>query len=208
MGATSGREFVKEYWENRYRNGGDSGHGSQGNLAGFKTEVINNIIEKFQIKRVVEWGCGDGRLCGTYKAEEYFGLDVSDYVIEKNKEKYADRIPQKMRFMTYDGSKIEVGKYDLSLSLDVIYHLIDEGMFEDYMYNLFNSSSNIVVIYSIDNDNLLGAAHIKYRKHTGFIEREFKEFDLIKVIDNMYPTNKFGAGGSDCSFFVYQRKKY
>ncbi len=34
-----------EYWEERYKVGGNSGAGSYNNLAKFKGEIINNFIE-------------------------------------------------------------------------------------------------------------------------------------------------------------------
>ena len=48
------------YWENRYKNNGNSGAGSYGRLAEFKADVINNFIAENKITSVIEFGCGDG----------------------------------------------------------------------------------------------------------------------------------------------------
>ncbi len=47
------------YWEKHYKNGGTSGQWSYGPLAIFKAEVINGVIERYGIQRVMEFGCGD-----------------------------------------------------------------------------------------------------------------------------------------------------
>lgn len=36
----------KNYWENRYKSGGNSGAGSYSNLAEFKAEIINEFVAK------------------------------------------------------------------------------------------------------------------------------------------------------------------
>ena len=72
----------REYWEERYSQGGNSGAGSYGHLAEFKAEVINGFIEQHEIKNVIEWGCGDGNQLGLFRCEEYIGYDVSETAIE------------------------------------------------------------------------------------------------------------------------------
>ena len=55
------REFdSNEYWENRYKNNETSGDGSYGKLALFKSSIINNFIKDYNIKSILDLGCGDG----------------------------------------------------------------------------------------------------------------------------------------------------
>ena len=49
----------REYWENRYKNGGNSGAGSYNNLAAFKAKVINNFVTEKNINTVLELGSGE-----------------------------------------------------------------------------------------------------------------------------------------------------
>lgn len=58
------------YWERRYRRGGNSGDGSRGRLAAYKSQFINNFVEVHSIQSAVEFGCGDG-----YQAEMF---DIRD----------------------------------------------------------------------------------------------------------------------------------
>ena len=42
---------------------------------------------------------------------------------------------------------------DLALSLDVIYHLVEDNVFEHYMQMLFKASNKYVIIYASDTDD-------------------------------------------------------
>ena len=48
-----------EYWENRYKNNGNSGSGSRNKLQEFKSEIINNILYKISAYRVYVHFCED-----------------------------------------------------------------------------------------------------------------------------------------------------
>ena len=48
------------YWESRYQQGGTSGSGSYGKLATFKADILNSFVKNHEVKRVIEFGCGDG----------------------------------------------------------------------------------------------------------------------------------------------------
>ena len=78
----------KKYWNDRYVTGGNSGSGSYNNLAKFKGDVINNFIEKNQIKSIVDYGVGDGNQLKLFNTENliYTGIDVSKFIISKCKE--------------------------------------------------------------------------------------------------------------------------
>eukprot|EP01083_Nonionella_stella_P197262 725405_1 len=77
------------YWEKRYKKGGNSGQGSYGPSAMFKASVINAFVKRYKITgNVVELGCGDGNNLLYYnfdKQTTYIGYDVSQTIIEKNK---------------------------------------------------------------------------------------------------------------------------
>ena len=50
----------RDYWEQRYSSGSNSGDGSRGKLAEFKAEIINSLVKDKKIESVIEFGCGDG----------------------------------------------------------------------------------------------------------------------------------------------------
>lgn len=99
-----------------------------------------------------------------------------------------------------------VEKADMAISMDVIYHLIEENVFEDYMYNLFNSASKYVCIYA-RNENRRTAMHIKFRKFSTYIEEKFPDWTLEKYIKNRYPYDeKDPDNTSPSDFYLYKLK--
>ena len=85
------------------------------------------------------------------------------------------------------------------MSLDVIYHLIEDDVFEIYMHNLFESAARCVCIYSSNEDSRT-ALHVKRRKFSDYVENTFPEWKMEKVIKQKYPKDTY----SDFYFYVLQ----
>ena len=191
-----------EYWEQRYQVGGHSGAGSYNNLAEFKAEVINNFLEKKNIDSVIEFGCGDGNQLLYLSPKNYIGYDVSKKAIELCRSKFEGDNTKTFRLMGYNALE----KADLTLSLDVIYHLIEDHVFEEYMNKVFDSSNKYVIIYSSNTDkNELNAPHVKHRKYTDWVAQNKNSFQLIDHIPNRYPFNGNGENTSFADFFIYEK---
>ena len=191
----------KNYWESRYRTGGNSGAGSYDLLAQFKAEVINDYVREKDIKSVIEWGCGDGNQLLYAEYPCYIGIDVSETAIKMCKSQYGS--DETKTFICNHGEKVDM-KCDLALSLDVIYHLIEDDAYENYMNNLFSSSKRYVCIYSCNYDEDY-ALHVKCRKFSSWIEKNLQDWKLEKVIKNKYPydpNNQKNTSWSDFYFYV------
>ena len=94
----------------------------------------------------------------------------------------------------------------MCLSLDVIYHLIEDDVFKLHIQNLFNFSQKYVIIYS-SNKNEEQTKHVKHRKFTNYIEKNIKNWELIKHIPNKYPYNpKDPENTSFADFYIYKKK--
>jgi len=158
-----------QYWEKRYKQGGNSGAGSYNRLAEFKAQVINDFIKENNIKSIIEWGFGDGNQLSLLQIQSYVGYDVSETALRICREKFFK--DKSKEFRCYDGKvKDNAGTYDLAISLDVLYHLVEDDKFCDYMQNLFISSDKFVCIYSSDYEEKQKEEHIKRRKFTKFVE--------------------------------------
>jgi hypothetical protein len=198
----------KLYWEQRYIHGGNSGAGSYGELAEFKAKIINNFIKLNRIQSAIEWGCGDGNQLSLINYPFYVGVDVSRKAIKLCEQKF--RTDSTKKFYIYDDAiRLKVKqKYYLSLSLDVIFHLIEDNIFNDYMNNLFLSSKKFVVIYSSNSDELVDSApHVKHRKFTNWIrDNQGKDWFLLKIIKNKYPMDRDNPLETSFSdFYIYQK---
>jgi len=193
----------KQYWTSRYQKGGNSGAGSYNRLAEFKAEIINNFVLKENINTVIELGSGDGNQLDYFSLPSYIGFDISPLIIEKCKEKYkAD--PSKQFMLMGD---ISNQKAELTLSLDVIYHLIEEEVFTQYMNHLFDLSTRYVIIYSINaNEFDHQGPHVKPRKFTDWVGRHKPEFILKEFIPNRFPFDKEKEESTSfADFFIFER---
>tara|TARA_B110000483_G_C18176734_1_gene535332 strand:- start:145 stop:2244 length:2100 start_codon:yes stop_codon:yes gene_type:complete len=182
----------KKYWNDRYKSGGNSGAGSYNAEAQFKADIINSFMQKNQIESVVDYGVGDGnqlKLIDT-KSRVFTGIDVSEHIISKCKEEFRD---DKTKTFIHADS-ISGLKADLVLSCDVIYHLIEDIVYEKYMENLFCMSEKYVMIYA-PNMNYLEAIHVKKRE---FIENIFNNFTKFSLVERK-------KGNIGCPFYIFQK---
>lgn len=191
------------YWEERYRAGGTSGAGSYGALAEFKAAVLNDFVEQERIESVIELGCGDGNQLALARYPRYLGLDVSRTAIDMCRRRFAAD-PTKT-FERYGGrrhSRLAAQSADLAISLDVIYHLIDDHVFEAYLDDLFRAARRFVIIYSSDSELPDPAGHVRHRHFTPWISRTQPQWELARKVPNPYS----GADPSAVAdFHVYRR---
>src|SRR5579884_3475545 len=133
-----------EYWEKRYSLGMHSGDGSYGRFAAFKAEVVNTIIVSENIRSVIEFGFGDGNQLKMLQVPHYLGFEVSQTAVTNARATFEQDGTKTFRLMEdYDDEKAE-----LTLSLDVIYHLVEDRVFDTYMFRLFGAALRFVIIYS------------------------------------------------------------
>lgn len=195
-----------KYWESRYQQGRDSGAGSYNKLAEFKAEFLNAFFQKNAIKKVIEYGCGDGNQLALLTPEQYIGFDVSQTIVDVCRKKFnGDQTKTFMLVSDYTGEKA-----DLTLSLDVIYHLVEDEVFEAYMNQLFDSSTDYAIVYSSNaEDGTYGLTppHVRHRVFTKWVKENRKDFELLNHIPNKYPFNGDDSTTSFADFFVYQRLK-
>ena len=197
----------KKYWENRYKTGDNSGSGSYNRLALFKAEIINRFIKTKKVTSIIDYGVGDGnqlKLINTQEIE-YTGIDVSATVIDKCKNMFSEDTTKS--FIHTDQINT-VSKGALVLSCDVIYHLIEDSVYEEYMANLFDMSERYVIIYA-KNEDISHALHVKFRRFSTYIEEYLPEWECIEHIKNKYPQKVLGKKNNKTSpsdFYIYQKK--
>jgi hypothetical protein len=71
-------------------------------------KFLEAFLLKADIETIVDFGCGDWQIMRHVKLPEkvkYIGLDISDYIIQKNNKKYA--IPGKIEFVALDENYLE-----------------------------------------------------------------------------------------------------
>jgi len=199
----------KEFWETRYSLGGNSGKGSYGKFAQFKADVLNEFVKEKAILSIIEFGCGDGNQLSLSKYPKYTGLDVSPTAISLCREKF-DQDRRKSFFLYSPSCFVDhqnIFMADLGLSLDVIYHLVEDDVYHAYMDHLFSASKKFVIIYSSDMDQAGGAhaRHVRHRKFSARVKEHFQNWKLLEQIKNPYPGKGDFGQGSFADFFIFEK---
>lgn len=150
------------YWDERYRAGGDSGDGSKGVEGAQKAAYISQVIAEHDVQSVVDWGCGDGTLLAQIElgTADYVGLDLSPTAIIK----CLERFPQQ-QFARVDPQALAsiAAEGDLALSISVIWHLVDDDEYEDYLAQLFGNFARLVLVYCSNVEQQCQAPHMRHR---------------------------------------------
>ena len=131
-----------KYWELRYQQGGTSGAGSYGQLAEFKADVLNHFVQQENVKSVMEFGFGDGNQLSLGNYPTYTGFDISHQAVTICRDKFAD--DKTKLFFPLDEYEGEVA--DLVLSLDVIFHLVEDEVYDHYMKQLVAATDRFLAI--------------------------------------------------------------
>lgn len=197
------KPFVSaDYWERRYESGGTSGDGSYGKLAEFKARIINGFVLQNRISTVIEYGCGDGNQLKLANYPSYIGYDVSRKAVEVCRNGFFEDFTKQFKVIGERDNE----KAELTLSLDVIYHLTEDEVFFAYMNRLFDSSTRFVVIYSSNTeDNPQGSGtHERHRAFTEWVTKMQPRWFLHTKIENIFPYSGDTRSGSIADFYIYK----
>lgn len=190
------------YWNTRYLEGGNSGAGSTGRLNSFKAEYLESVIQKYQIQSILDFGCGQGAILDFIKIDEFLGYDISSSVVEALKDKY--RFDSKK---TFTNALSELSPKDLVLSFDVIFHLVENSEYEEYIWQIFEFAKEFVLIYSSNSDRTdpeyATAPHVRHRI---FLQDVPRNFQLIEMQKGKYPYDGDSPNTTSWSdFYLFKR---
>jgi SAM-dependent methyltransferase len=194
----------RKYWEDRYRLGGDAGSGSFGVPARYKAEVLNAFVADNAVRSVIEFGCGDGRQLTLAQYPVYVGIDVSAAALAHCRRLFGDQ-PDK-QFLLLDDYRGQ--RAELALSLDVIYHLVEDSVYDEYLQRLFGAAERFVVIYSSDVDAARATMrHVRHRNVSADVARRFPGYVRMSDREAELPQPvEFNRGVPTC-FLCYRRDK-
>jgi hypothetical protein len=137
----------------------------------------------------------------------YTGLDISPLAVARCREIFQKDL--RKRFLLYKPCSFDpadtFNRAELALSLDVIFHLVEEEIFDSYMNHLFDSAEKYVVIYSSNRTDIESAPHVKHRRFTDWIEKNRPDWELFSFKKNDYvfdPERPEETSFSDFYFYV------
>ena len=191
-----------KFWERHYRAGGRSGEGSYGRLAEFKAEVMKRLIAEHEVESVIELGCGDGNQLAMIDYPRYSGFDVSPAAVNRCRDRFSAD-PSKKFHVYVPGAELGATA-EMAVSLDVVYHLIEDDLYDRYMRDLFASATDLVVIYSSDEERPSEWPEVRHRNFSRWVEQEAQGWELVNRIGQRYPYVQGQADTSWSDFFVYR----
>jgi SAM-dependent methyltransferase len=198
----------KDYWERRYREGGTSGAGSYGEHALYKSTVVNQYIENYRVESALEFGCGDGNQLGLLNIPRYTGLDISSKAVERCRDAYAADASKE--FAIYDPrAPLDLGQYDMTFSLEVLMHVINEDDFVSTLDGMFAHSSRLVIIQAplFELIPYRRGHHERYRELLPYLEPyKFEVIDVLIHPSVTYEQRRAGEVGEMSSDFVILKR--
>ncbi|MDD2876013.1 MAG: class I SAM-dependent methyltransferase [Acidiphilium sp.] len=185
-----------DYWQRRYQAGGTSGAGSRGRLADFKAAVVNALVAANSIDSIIDLGCGDGVQMAMLGAKgqtgsgrsdpHYLGVDVSPEALALCRALAG--VNPRRRFIGWADFVAQQPNHtaDLALSMDVIYHLTDDNVFQDYLDHLFGCARRFVLIYASNIDARTPDIHVRHRRFTDQIRQYHPAWRLAALLPNRF----------------------
>jgi SAM-dependent methyltransferase len=194
----------ERYWEGRYAAGGNAGSGSLGRLAAHKALFLGNLLARLDVGQIAEFGCGDGHQLAHSSYRAYTGYDISPTALQLASKRLADR--SHYRFCHMNEWTPE-DRYDLTMSLDVIYHLVEDAAFDAYMARLFDAACIFVVIYSSNESMVSKDPHVRHRRFSDWVARHRPMFESVLHEPNPYPFDQSDPENTSLAeFHVFRRR--
>jgi SAM-dependent methyltransferase len=173
------------YWERRYAAGGTSGSGSSGPNAEWKAEVVNAWVRDLGVTSVVDFGCGDGQQLGLADYPRYLGVDPSATAVRLCIDRFSGDATKSFIALQPGAYADPAGwlRGDLALSMEVLFHLIEQKVYDDYLRLLFASAERYVVICSNDLTGAEREVTERYRSFTEWVAKHEPGWQLVEKVD-------------------------
>jgi hypothetical protein len=164
--------ITRDYWNQRYSSGGNSGYGSYGQQLIKKLQWLSDL----DINSISEIGCGDFNfgqgLVDIYRVP-YVGYDISDFIIGKNQEEHEES------GIAFTNELSEVPPADLLVCVDVLFHVLDDGEYENILKEIDKRWTKYLAITAYEYERIT-ASHLNVRK---FDYRRFGEPVIREIVE-------------------------
>jgi len=171
-----------DYWERRYRAGGHSVLVLR-HLAAFRPES-STASWRTTRSRTCWTGLRRRQCCRCCRRRIYRG---GRFAGGAGGLRHASR---KHRFVAFDALDTSL-RADLVLSIDVIFHLVEDSVFASYMHALFAHARGMCGVFQhLDSD--WSSPHVRHRRFTDYVADCRPEWRLLAHLPNCYPLIRAG----------------
>jgi 2-polyprenyl-3-methyl-5-hydroxy-6-metoxy-1,4-benzoquinol methylase len=153
------------------------------NVVLYSYYAVKTHLPKKQIKSVLEVGCGLGsftfRYLASHEVENYLAVDVSQALIDYLNGVYLKYYPN-LKLISRDFcGQVELGKFDMIYSSDVLEHVYSV---EKFVKNIFNSlNNNGTAILNFPNKLDHGINHFDNAEQLNDLFADFASVQIYKV---------------------------
>jgi SAM-dependent methyltransferase len=114
---------ARGYWDSRSREKKweGSGDGSAGGLIGRKVQFIQAQLDRWKLKSVYDYGCGNARVLRGLRAERKLGYDFSQAVVELLRSE-SDSRQCEFTHEAVDARAEAIANFDCVICLEVLFH--------------------------------------------------------------------------------------
>lgn len=184
---------------------GQGSPGGQGRLADFKAEIINDFVEKHNVKSAAELGCGEGDLLSLCRFGQYVGFDISMEAVTRCRQRHAGD-PSKA-FLPYDPPRWKSAippAAEMALSLEVIFHLMDDNIYETYLHHFFQLPTRFAVILSNDTDVQARPANgLRFHRFSSWVASRRPDWRLVGYLPSRFPFDPARPNDTSVSDFYF-----
>jgi hypothetical protein len=187
-----------QYWERRYGRGGTSG-ASHDALALGKAVFPNDLVWTLEIGSVIEFGCSDGNQ-----------LSLTRAAIQWCQHRFAAHPAR--AFFLYDGAYFtewaDAFTANLAISIDTIYPLTEDEVFEIYLTHLFGAATKYVIICTTNRERRGSAPHVRHRHFTPRVQAHQPDWRLVEVTKGRTPgpSARISSPTSACQGLIWSAR--
>lgn len=133
----------KLFWNLRYSEYPElgSGLGSRSLSLIYKKQIVKQIYNKTKPDSILDVGCGDQYVTEELPDDGYLGVDISDIIIERNKNKYPNRKYVKCNFLENNFKK-----RDLVICLDVLIHMGEKSVYKEFIRHIVSCTGKFAIV--------------------------------------------------------------
>jgi SAM-dependent methyltransferase len=112
----------KEYWLNDNLNNIVAGSNTENPEGWNPVDVLKEILKSIHFEKILDFGCGYGRLCRVVQPENYIGIDLNPRAIQEARSRYPEYFFKEIDVDT------EYDNVDVVLAYTVFLHLDDDTL--------------------------------------------------------------------------------
>jgi hypothetical protein len=92
------------------------------------------------------------------------------------------------------------------MSLDVIYHLVEDSVYDEYMARLVAAAERFVCVYSSNVDRTSPDTHVRHRVFTDWMKQHAPNWRLLSKVNNPFPEDPGKPDQTSwADFYFYER---